>query len=38
MPTDSVEFHEEANAEYDAAFDWYLEQSPASYADQSNYC
>ena len=28
MPTDSVEFHEEAAAEYDAAFDWYLEQSP----------
>lgn len=28
MPTDSVEFHEEATAEYDAAFDWYLEQSP----------
>jgi hypothetical protein len=28
MPTESVEFHEEATAEYDAAFDWYLEQSP----------
>jgi plasmid stabilization system protein ParE len=28
MPADSVEFHEEATAEYDAAFDWYLEQSP----------
>ncbi len=28
MPTEAVEFHEEATAEYDAAFDWYLEQSP----------
>jgi len=29
MPADSrVEFHEEASAEYDAAFDWYLERSP----------
>lgn len=29
MPTDfCVEFHEEASAEYDAAFDWYLERSP----------
>jgi len=28
MPTDSMEFHEEAAAEYDAAFDWYLEQGP----------
>jgi toxin ParE1/3/4 len=28
MPTDSVEFHEDATAEYDAAFDWYLERSP----------
>ena len=28
MPTDSsVEFHDEASAEYDAAFDWYLERS-----------
>jgi hypothetical protein len=27
MPTDSVEFHEEATPEYDAAFDWYLEQA-----------
>jgi plasmid stabilization system protein ParE len=28
MPADSgVEFHEEASAEYDAAFDWYLERS-----------
>ncbi len=28
MPTNSAEFHEEAAAEYDAAFDWYLERSP----------
>jgi len=28
MPTDAAEFHEEATAEYDAAFDWYLERSP----------
>lgn len=28
MPTNSAEFHEEATAEYDAAFDWYLERSP----------
>jgi plasmid stabilization system protein ParE len=28
MPADSfVEFHDEASAEYDAAFDWYLERS-----------
>jgi len=27
MPTET-EFHEEAAAEYDAAFDWYLQQSP----------
>jgi len=28
MPSDSsVEFHDEASAEYDAAFDWYLERS-----------
>ena len=27
MPTEA-EFHEEAAAEYDAAFDWYLQQSP----------
>jgi plasmid stabilization system protein ParE len=28
MPTDFfVEFHDEASAEYDAAFDWYLERS-----------
>jgi plasmid stabilization system protein ParE len=26
--TESVEFHLEASAEYDAAFDWYLERSP----------
>jgi toxin ParE1/3/4 len=25
---ESVEFHHEASAEYDAAFDWYLERSP----------
>ena len=28
MPTDASEFHQEATAEYDAAFDWYLERSP----------
>ena len=28
MPTNAVEFHQEAAAEYDAAFDWYLERSP----------
>jgi toxin ParE1/3/4 len=28
MSTDSAEFHEEASAEYEAAFDWYLERSP----------
>ena len=27
MPTESVRFHDEAASEYDAAFDWYLEQS-----------
>jgi hypothetical protein len=28
MPADSgVEFHEEASAEYDGAFDWYLDRS-----------
>jgi hypothetical protein len=27
MPADLAEFHEEARAEYDAAFDWYLERS-----------
>jgi toxin ParE1/3/4 len=27
VPTDFVEFHEEASAEYDAAFDWYQEHS-----------
>jgi hypothetical protein len=27
MPTDSAEFHEEAAAEYDAAFDWYRQRS-----------
>ena len=28
MPTDLAEVHDEAAAEYDAAFDWYLERSP----------
>jgi hypothetical protein len=28
MPTDSGQFHQDAIAEYDAAFDWYLERSP----------
>lgn len=28
MPRSRVEFHDEASAEYDAAFDWYLERSP----------
>jgi plasmid stabilization system protein ParE len=28
VPTNSAEFHLEAAAEYDAAFDWYLERSP----------
>ena len=28
MPTRALELHEEAAAEYDAAFDWYLERSP----------
>jgi toxin ParE1/3/4 len=28
MRTDLVEIHEEAAAEYDAAFDWYLQRSP----------
>ena len=28
MPTSAAEFHQEATAEYDAAFDWYLERSP----------
>jgi len=28
MPADSAEFHEEAAAEFDAVFDWYLKQSP----------
>jgi toxin ParE1/3/4 len=27
MPNNAVELHEEAAAEYDAAFDWYLERS-----------
>ena len=28
MPTNAVQFHQEATEEYDAAFDWYLERSP----------
>jgi hypothetical protein len=28
MPTRPAQFHDEAAAEYDAAFDWYLERSP----------
>ena len=28
MLNSAVEFHREAAAEYDAAFDWYLERSP----------
>jgi len=28
MPSSRVEFHEAAAADYDAAFDWYLERSP----------
>ncbi len=28
MPTRVLELHEEAGAEYDAAFDWYLERNP----------
>lgn len=28
MPADLTLFHEEAGAEYDAAFEWYLERSP----------
>jgi len=28
MPTDFAAFHEEAAAEYDAAFDWYRQRSP----------
>ena len=28
MPISAAEFHQEATAEYDAAFDWYLERSP----------
>lgn len=33
MPTKPVEFHDEASAEYDAAFDWYLERSPDAALD-----
>jgi plasmid stabilization system protein ParE len=28
VPTKTIELHEEAAADYDAAFDWYLERSP----------
>jgi plasmid stabilization system protein ParE len=28
VPIKSAEFHQEATAEYDSAFDWYLERSP----------
>jgi len=28
MPASAVDFHEEGAAEYDAAFDWYLQRSP----------
>lgn len=28
MRSDAVDLHDEASAEYDAAFDWYLERSP----------
>jgi toxin ParE1/3/4 len=28
MATNKVDLHEEASAEYDAAFDWYLQRSP----------
>jgi plasmid stabilization system protein ParE len=28
VPTKSLELHEEAADDYDAAFDWYLERSP----------
>jgi hypothetical protein len=27
MPNDRAAFHHDASAEYDAAFDWYLERS-----------
>jgi hypothetical protein len=28
MCSDAVDLHDEASAEYDAAFDWYLQRSP----------
>jgi len=28
VPTRAINLHEEAAADYDAAFDWYLERSP----------
>jgi toxin ParE1/3/4 len=33
VPTNPVEFHEEASAEYDAAFDWYLDRSAEAALD-----
>jgi plasmid stabilization system protein ParE len=33
LPTKPVEFHDEASAEYDAAFDWYMERSPDAALD-----
>ena len=33
MPIKKVEFHNKASAEYDAAFDWYLERSPDAALD-----
>src|SRR5437016_3644353 len=30
MPSNAVAFHDDAAAEYDVAFDWYLERSPDS--------
>jgi plasmid stabilization system protein ParE len=33
VPTKPVEFHDDASAEYDTAFDWYLERSPDAAVD-----
>jgi plasmid stabilization system protein ParE len=33
VPTKPVEFHHEAGAEYDSAFDWYLARSPDAALD-----
>jgi len=33
MPEGTIEFHEAAAAEYDAAFDWYLQRSPEAASD-----